>query len=74
MYNDNDNDNLDNYSGYINRGSRGGHIKEGYIDDNKSKGGYIDNNKSEGGYTKEGVYIKGEEEDIYGVLDGEWEA
>jgi hypothetical protein len=62
MYND-DNNNLDNYNRHIDRGSGGGHIKEGYIDDDDSKRGY----------TKEEAYIKEEEEDIYRVLDGEWE-
>jgi hypothetical protein len=63
MYDDDD-DNLDNHSKYIDEGSRGGHIEEGHIDDDDSEGGYI----------KEKAYIKEEEEDIYGVLDGEWEA
>ena len=74
MYNNDNNNNLNNYSRHIDRGSGGGHIKEGHTDNNKSKGGYRDDNESERGYTKERVYIKEEEEDIYGVLDGEWEA
>jgi hypothetical protein len=60
MYNDDD-DNLDNHSRHIDKGSRGGHIEEGHIDDNDSEGGYI----------KEKAYIKEEEEDIYRMLDRE---
>ena len=63
MY-DNDDDNLDNYSGHTDEGSRGGHIEEGHIDDKDS----------EGEYTKEEVYIEEEEEDIHRVSDGEPEA
>src|SRR5208282_4777236 len=63
MY-DNDNNNLDNYSGHTDEGSKGGHIEEGHIDDKDS----------EGGYTKEEVYIEEEEEDIHKVSDKEPEA
>jgi hypothetical protein len=82
IYNDDDDD-LDNYSGHAGGGSGGGHIEEGHTDeDGDGEGGYTegdddgdgDDDDSKGGYTKEEAYIEEGGEDIYGVSDGEQEA